>query len=112
MGFAAGTALVVAAAVVALLPARLLFPAYCSDYPSANGVPIQPGQWCINYDEGLGRYENPPAGVPADISRAATSSARPDYVRVVIGSIAFALVWFASWWLLGRFGRRPRTRVA
>lgn len=103
-GITVGAALVAAIAVVALLPNAVLFPAYCSDYPSRNAVPIQPGQWCINYDPNLGRYENPPAAVPADMSQAATASARPNDVRLVIGAATLLLVATASWWLLGRFG--------
>jgi hypothetical protein len=93
-------ALVIASVVVVVLPANVLYPDECSAYPTANGVPTQPGQFCIRYDPALRRYEVPPAGVPADISRLATVTARPDDVRRVAGTIAFGAAFVVIWSLV------------
>lgn len=93
-------AFVVALAIVAMLPPNVLYPDRCSTYPTANGVPIHPGEFCIRYDPALGRYEVPPAGVPADSSRFATDTSRPDDVRLVAGAVAFGVALVVTWSLL------------
>lgn len=99
----AGAAALVGALLVAvLLPATLLYPKYCGTYPSANGVPIQTGQWCIEFNPSLGRYGDPPPNVPADMSQAATADAHPDNVRLLVGSAVFVLLLVGGWSVLRR----------
>jgi len=99
---ALGIALALSVAVMVVLPTAVLYPRFCDTYPSPNGVPIQPGEWCIDYDSGLGRYENPPRDVPADVSRTATVSAHPNEIRFGIGAATFALSTLMGWWVLRR----------
>lgn len=99
LGIGAGVALVIAAAMVALLPTRVLYPEYCGGYGTADGVPIHPGQqWCINYDPNLGRYECPPPGLPCDVVRAAMATASTVHPtledRLGAGLVAFLLTFF------------------
>lgn len=106
LAIATGLALVVALALVKLLPASLLYPEYCSSWPSANGVPIHPGQFCISYDPSLGRYETPPNEVPADVASFATVTARPDNFRAAYGLATFGIVLIVTWSLTSIAGRR------
>jgi hypothetical protein len=100
-----GIALSLSVALMVVLPTSVLYPRFCDTYPSPNGVPIQPGTWCIDYDPELGRYGDPPRDVPADMSRAATVTAHPNVIRFGIGAAAFVLVSVAGWSILRRRSR-------
>lgn len=100
-----GIAMALSVAVMVVLPTSVLYPRFCDTYPSPDGVPIQPGKWCIDYDPALGRYGNPPRDVPADMSQAATVSAHPNEIRLGIGVASFALLNLAGWWLVRRRSR-------
>jgi hypothetical protein len=94
-------ALLVAGAVAWSLPANVVYPDYCATSSIS-------GAFCIRYDPAIGRYENPPAEVPTDVSQFLTATARPDEIRLKIGAVAFGLSLIVLWGLMsvGRFGRR------
>ncbi|HET7183012.1 MAG TPA: hypothetical protein VFI15_12340 [Candidatus Limnocylindrales bacterium] len=96
-------ALILAFAVAVTLPPNVVYPDYCTT--TANS-----GTFCISYDPALGRYENPPADVPADVSAFATSTARPDQIRAVIGAAVFAAL-VALGWVAGRIRRRAHVTL-
>jgi hypothetical protein len=104
----AAAASLVALAVVGFVETTVLYPERCMSYPTADGVPTHPGQFCIRYVPALGRYELPPAGIPADVSRAHPTMSGSDNVRLAAGVLAFAVAFLGTWWLIGSIQRRPR----
>lgn len=83
----AGLALAVAAVVALALPPSVAYPPVCS---WATNV----GDFCIDYDPVLGRYQTPPAGVPADFAHFATETAPTSLpsIEVRLGASALAFV--------------------
>jgi hypothetical protein len=107
-------ALLVAFAVAWSLPSNVLYPDFCHDYPTADGIPTQSGQFCLRWDEARGQYEAPPAGVPGDVAYVATMNVRPGDARLAAWLVTFAgtfagcilLVAFAA-----RLPRKPRVTL-
>lgn len=97
-------ALAVSGLAVMLTPMIVLYPDWCSTGPAPNGQPVG-APFCIRYDPTVGRYENPPSGVPADISAAALHAANPDQGRVLVAVIAFVATLAVVAVLLGFRGR-------
>ena len=97
-------ALVVAVAVAALVPPKVVYPDYCSTSAVS-------GPFCISYDPALGRYENPPPNVPGDVSAFANSNARPNEIRGAIGALVF-MAFVAAGWFGARFRRRAHVTFA
>jgi hypothetical protein len=88
-------ALAGALAIALALPPSVLYRDYCSTLPLREGqLTAQP--FCISYDPALGRYENPPPEVPADVSRFAMDTANPNGVRAIVGGIVFSLIAIAA----------------
>ncbi len=105
---ASAAAILVALAVVAFVETTVIYPERCMSYPTVDGVPTQPGQFCIRYAPALGRYELPPAGIPADISRVDPTTSGAENVEIVAGVSAFAATFLGTWWLTGAILRRRR----
>jgi hypothetical protein len=73
-------ALILSGLAVMLIPVSILYPDWCAPGTSVVGQP--PGAvFCIRYDPAIGRYEDPPPDVPADVSARALEAAHPDLVR-------------------------------
>ena len=86
---------------VAFLPQLSWYPPRCS---TATGV----GDFCINYVPELGRYEVPPAGVPADFARVDLAASGVIDLRPALGLLLFFLALPALWIVLGGFGPTSR----
>jgi hypothetical protein len=102
-------AVVLAAPLVAVV---LALPVSSGHPPRCGTVTPGIGSFCVNWNPGLGRYENPPPGVPADFSRAlpedlASVDFRPSLaVEVVVVTVP------ALWLLLRLVQRRRRPSSA
>lgn len=109
--FAGAVATVVALAMVSALPDAVAYPDRCSAYPTVDGVPTHPGQFCLHYVPAIGRYENPPAGIPADISRVDPTPGGLEGVRIVAGIFAFYVAFLATWLVIPFVIRPIRSRA-
>ena len=88
---------------VAFLPQLSWYPPRCSTAPDV-------GDFCINYVPDLGRYELPPAGVPADVARVDPAASGAIDLRPALGLLLFLIALPAFWIVLGGF--RPTSRAS
>ena len=90
-------ATVMAFGAVAYFPWQLVYPDRCGAMPAAIET-ANVGQFCVAYDPDLGRYEDPPAGVPADVSRPPEFVVDTASVRIVTGiSVSLVVLVMTNW---------------
>jgi hypothetical protein len=100
-------ALVAACAVaLSLPPAPPVYPPEVCSWVSHDG---NVSEFCIQWNPALGRYNDPPPGVPADfatnMTRSATRTAQPDTTQFAVAAVVFTLVFIGLWAVLSIISR-------